>query len=135
MMVRSARFPSSFLPPSPSRNLTPIPHRLQGNTYSYTSATWLSEIRLASAGGIDGFALNLGTDSWQLAGLDLAFAASASSGTGFKLFLSLDMTVFGCSSYGQADQLKSLVTRYASHPNQAKYASKVLVGTFAGSDW
>ncbi|KAL7413970.1 glycoside hydrolase, partial [Mrakia frigida] len=105
-----------------------------GNTYSYEYNTWISQIQLAIAGGVDGFALNVGTDSWQTGGLDLAYHAAASSGTGFKMFLSLDMTVFGCSSYGHADILRSLVARFAGHSNQAKYASKVLVGTFAGSD-
>ena len=107
----------------------------QGNTYSYDYNTWISQIQLAVAGGIDGFALNLGADSSQVNGLDLAYQAAAGSGTGFKMFLSLDMTVFGCSSYGHADILKSLVSKFAGHSNQAKYASKVLVGTFAGSDW
>ncbi|KAL7413969.1 glycosyl hydrolase family 71-domain-containing protein [Mrakia frigida] len=125
---------TAFVPAATTSGKAVYAHFMMGNTYSYTAATWLSEIKLASAGGVDGFALNLGTDSWQLNGLDMAYAAAASSGTGFKMFLSLDMTVFGCSSYGQADQLKSLVTRYAGHSSQAKYASKVLVGTFAGSD-
>lgn len=50
------------------------------------------------------------------------------------MFLSLDMTVFGCSSYGQADQLKALVAKYAGRLAQAWYGGKVLVTTFAGSD-
>ena len=37
-----------------------------GNTYPYTQDTWASDIALAQANGIDGFALNVGTDSWQV---------------------------------------------------------------------
>jgi glucan endo-1,3-alpha-glucosidase len=37
-----------------------------GNTYPYTYNDWLEDIGLAYDSGADGFALNLGTDDWQL---------------------------------------------------------------------
>jgi glucan endo-1,3-alpha-glucosidase len=40
----------------------------------------------------DAFALNVGSDSWQPDRVSSAFAAAKASGTGFKLFLSFDMS-------------------------------------------
>lgn len=40
-------------------------HHMVGNTYPYTQNDWESDIQAAHAAGIDGFALNIGTDSWQ----------------------------------------------------------------------
>ena len=40
-------------------------HHMLGFTAPYTSADWTQDITLAHAAGIDGFALNIGTDSWQ----------------------------------------------------------------------
>jgi hypothetical protein len=37
-----------------------------GNTYPYTYNDWFEDISLAYNSGADGFALNLGTDDWQL---------------------------------------------------------------------
>jgi hypothetical protein len=38
-----------------------VAHMMVGNTYSYSVDTWASDIKLASANGIDGFALNIGS--------------------------------------------------------------------------
>ena len=40
-------------------------HHMVGNTYPYTVDDWTSDITLAHASGIDGFALNMGSDSWE----------------------------------------------------------------------
>ena len=42
-----------------------VAHFMVGNSYPYTQQDWLSDILLAHQSGIDGFALNVGTDSWQ----------------------------------------------------------------------
>ncbi|KAL7412808.1 glycoside hydrolase [Mrakia frigida] len=105
-----------------------------GNAYPYTYATWLNDVKLASAAGFDGFALNIGTDSWQWTQVASAYQAAQDSGTGFKMFLSFDMTVLPCSSYDNAAALRSYITTYAAHPNQAWYGGKILASTFAGSD-
>ena len=42
-----------------------VAHVLVGNTYPYTTDNWASDIQLAYNNGIDGFALNVGSDSWQ----------------------------------------------------------------------
>jgi glucan endo-1,3-alpha-glucosidase len=42
-----------------------VAHFMVGNSYPYTQQDWLSDILLAHQSGIDSFALNVGTDSWQ----------------------------------------------------------------------
>lgn len=42
-----------------------VSHFMVGNSYPYTVENWASDIALAKASGIDAFALNVGTDSWQ----------------------------------------------------------------------
>lgn len=42
-----------------------VAHFMVGNSYPYTVQNWLSDILLAHDNGIDGFALNVGSDSWQ----------------------------------------------------------------------
>lgn len=36
-----------------------------GNTFPYTLQDWADDITLAHASGIDGFALNMGSDDWE----------------------------------------------------------------------
>lgn len=107
-------------------------HYMVGNTYPYTASNWASDISAALTAGIDGFALNMGSDYWQPARVADAYSVAAS--TGFKLFLSLDMTVLSCSSSSDAASLVSIVQKYASATAQATHEGKVLVSTFAGSD-
>ncbi|KZP01429.1 glycoside hydrolase family 71 protein [Calocera viscosa TUFC12733] len=104
-----------------------------GNTYPYTQDTWASDISLASSKGLDAFALNFGSDSWQPDRIADAYAAAEASGTGFKLFVSMDMTVNDCSSASDADTLfNTFVAPYLSHPNQMQYQGKPIVSTFSG---
>ncbi|WVQ72136.1 hypothetical protein IAR50_001681 [Cryptococcus sp. DSM 104548] len=106
-------------------------HHMVGNTYSYTQTTWASDIAQAYAAGIDGFALNYGSDSWQPARIADAYAAAKAQGS-FKLFLSMDVTSLSCSSAADAASLVSTVSTYASHSSAAKYENKTLLSTFAG---
>ncbi|WVQ62263.1 uncharacterized protein L199_000402 [Kwoniella botswanensis] len=107
-------------------------HHMVGNTYPYTQSNWASDISQAQAAGIDGFALNMGSDSWQVDRISDAYSAAGSSG--FKLFLSLDMTVLSCSSSSDASNLVNLVKKFSGLSAQAEHDGKVLVSTFAGSD-
>jgi glucan endo-1,3-alpha-glucosidase len=100
-------------------------------------ADWADDIALASQSGIDGFALNMGQDDWQPARVADAYQAALQSGLDFKLFLSLDMTSLPCASPSDAQALRSLVLKFASHPNQLRYTKLQsdplpLVSTFAG---
>ncbi len=42
-------------------------HHMVGNTFPYALQDWVDDINLAHAFGIDAFALNIGSDSWQSA--------------------------------------------------------------------
>lgn len=42
-----------------------VAHFMVGNSNPYTQQNWLSDVVLAHENGIDGFALNVGSDSWQ----------------------------------------------------------------------
>ena len=42
-----------------------IAHHMVGNTFPYKLDDWTEDITLAHASGIDGFALNIGSDSWE----------------------------------------------------------------------
>ncbi|KAF9516438.1 glycoside hydrolase family 71 protein [Hydnum rufescens UP504] len=103
-----------------------------GNAYSYIQSTWSTNIAAAMSGGIDGFALNVGADSWALSRVSDAYAAAA--GTSFKLFLSFDMTSLPCASPGDATVLRQYISTYANHPNQLYYQGKLIVSSFSGQD-
>ena len=51
-------------PPNPNPKLV-VAHHMVGNTYPYTPQDWADDIQDAHDAGIDGFALNIGTDEWQ----------------------------------------------------------------------
>ncbi|KAL0951577.1 hypothetical protein HGRIS_008259 [Hohenbuehelia grisea] len=136
MLIAGARgIPMNATAESAASNSLPrlvVAHFMVGNTYPYSVNDWAKDIALAHSKGIDGFALNAGRDDWQPARVADAYTAAANSGTGFKLFLSLDMTSLGCSNSGDAGVLRNYVTSYASHPNQLLYDGRVLVSTFSG---
>lgn len=42
-----------------------VAHHIVGYTYPYAVSDWESDIQLAYDSGLDGFALNVGSDSWE----------------------------------------------------------------------
>ncbi|KAJ8593966.1 glycoside hydrolase [Rhizopogon salebrosus TDB-379] len=122
-------------PPATSSSATSkyvIAHFMVGNVYSYTLDSWLADISLAHSSGIDGFALNVGSDDWQPQQVANAYQAAQQSGTGFKLFFSFDMTALPCSTAADAQTLRTYITTYATHPNQLIYNGAVFASTFSG---
>jgi len=107
-----------------------VAHMMVGNTYPYQLEHWKKDINLALAYGIDGFALNIGSDDWQ--GSRVADAYAAAQGTRFQLFISFDMTVIPCGSRADAKRIRRYITDYQSHPNQMKFNDRLVVSTFAG---
>ncbi|THH03990.1 hypothetical protein EW145_g5848 [Phellinidium pouzarii] len=107
-------------------------HHIVGNTFSYTVDNWLDDIKLANANGIDAFALNIGSDSWEPNQVKKAYAAAEQSKTTFKLFISFDMTALPCATARNAASLRNYITTYAKHPSQFKYNGKVFASTFSG---
>ncbi|KAG8687688.1 hypothetical protein FRC08_011849 [Ceratobasidium sp. 394] len=109
-----------------------VAHHMVGNTFPYTYDTWMDDVKLASANGIDAFALNVGSDAWQKDRVDDAFNAARDSGTGFKMFMSFDMSVNPCATSNDAAALREYITKYANHPAQFRFDGKVFASTFAG---
>jgi glucan endo-1,3-alpha-glucosidase len=104
-----------------------------GNSYPYTPAQWTADILAAQSYGIDGFALNLGSDSWQPDRIADAYAAAealASSDPSkpiFNLFLSFDMSCLSDPSL-----INNYIRTYHGHPAQFVYQGKDFVSTFSG---
>jgi len=111
-----------------------VAHVMVGNTYPYTIDNWTSDIQLASDNGIDGFALNVGSDSWQPDRVADAYQAASNLGLDFKLFMSFDMTALSCTQASDAATLRNYITSYATHPNQLLVNGQVFASTFSGSD-
>ncbi|CCM03533.1 uncharacterized protein FIBRA_05667 [Fibroporia radiculosa] len=111
-----------------------VAHHMVGNTYPYSIDNWASDISLAHSSGLDGFALNVGSDSWQPARVADAYQAALNSNTGFKLFISFDMSSLPCTSASDASLLRSYITNYATHPNQLTLNGQVFASTFDGSE-
>ncbi|TDL26045.1 glycoside hydrolase [Rickenella mellea] len=110
-------------------------HHMVGNTHPYTMRDWADDIALAHANGIDAFALNIGSDAWQQDRVADAYNAAAQSNTGFKMFLSFDMTVFPCASPPDALTLVNYTRQHQNHPAQFIYppgSSKAFTSTFSG---
>ncbi|PPQ65381.1 hypothetical protein CVT26_000006 [Gymnopilus dilepis] len=130
---------SATAPPSPEPPADPdgspklvVAHHMVGNTFPYTLQDWIDDITLAHASGIDGFALNMGSDPWQPNQVANAYQAAQQTNLGFKLFLSLDMSSLPCATPNDAQNLRNLVTAHISHPNQLQYDSRAFVSTFGG---
>ncbi|KAF5382553.1 hypothetical protein D9615_002844 [Tricholomella constricta] len=109
-----------------------VAHHMVGNTYPYEFQDWVDDIALAHASGLDGFALNMGRDEWQLERVSDAYEAALQSGLDFKLFLSLDMSSMPSATSSDAQTLRNIVLKFVSHPNQLKKDLHAFVSTFAG---
>ncbi|KAI0269826.1 glycoside hydrolase [Gloeopeniophorella convolvens] len=109
-------------------------HHIVGNTFPYTLEDWVADISLAHVNGIDGFALNVGSDSWQPDRVADAYQASLQSDLDFKLFISLDMSSLSCANPDDAATLRGFITQYATHPNQFIYDTRVFVSSFSGEN-
>ncbi|EIW56052.1 glycoside hydrolase family 71 protein [Trametes versicolor FP-101664 SS1] len=114
-------------------------------------STWANDIALAASKGIDAFALNVGSDSWEPGQIANAYAAAgqynakinttvstnstnttASISSPFKLFLSFDMSSLPCSAAGDVQPLQTYIKTYANNTSQMTYNGRMLVSTFAG---
>ncbi|MCJ1313030.1 hypothetical protein MMC25_006706 [Agyrium rufum] len=106
-------------------------HFIVGNAATSTSSDWAEDIALASAAGIDGFALNIASgDSSNGNSLDNAYNAADAAGN-FSLFLSFDYASQG--AWGSS-AVSSLISKYSSRSSQFKVDGKPMVSTFEGTD-
>ncbi|KAF9258841.1 glycoside hydrolase family 71 protein [Marasmius fiardii PR-910] len=111
---------------------TVVAHYMAQNAFSYVQSDWAADIKAAQAIGIDGFALNVAVDDYEVGKMPDAFRAAEAAN--FKLFFSFDM------SYDwNKDNMVSLVKTYSGSSAMFKWKGKVLVSTFnggnKGNDW
>ncbi|TFK50918.1 glycoside hydrolase family 71 protein [Heliocybe sulcata] len=105
-----------------------------GNTHPYSITDWLQDIETAHRHDIDGFALNVGRESWQKDRVVDCYTAALQSRLPFRLFISFDMTSIPSGRKEDIDLLLDYVRLFARHPNQFLYDGKVLISTFAGEN-
>lgn len=107
-------------------------HYMVGIVSQFAQSDWEKEMSTAKAHGIDGFALNIGTDDYTQKQLDNAFAAAEV--VDFDLFISFD---FNWYSTSDVDGVATMFKRYMDKPKQYKVNGKPFVSTFIGDgfDW
>ncbi|KAI8628405.1 glycoside hydrolase family 71 protein [Xylariaceae sp. FL1651] len=102
-------------------------HYIVGLTSGQTRDEWQLDISQAKASGIDGFALNIGSqDSYNDDQLHLAYDVASSNG--FVMFLSFDMQ----ASVWTADMISSYINTYKGYGSQLKVNNLPVVSTFEG---
>ncbi|EIW59482.1 glycoside hydrolase [Trametes versicolor FP-101664 SS1] len=107
-----------------------VAHHIVGLTAAFTVDDWTSDMTLAKANGIDGFALNVGNDPFTTTQAQNAYQAAEA--LDFKLFFSLDMSSFPCTTADDATKLRDLTMQFATSPSQLQVDGKAFVSTFAG---
>ncbi|KAF8317382.1 glycoside hydrolase family 71 protein [Clavulina sp. PMI_390] len=104
-------------------------HFMAANSYSYSQSDWANDINTASGIGIDGFALNLNGNDYEIDRLADAYAAAISHGS-FQFFYSFDM------SYSwDAGTIATIVEKYATSSATYTWNGKVLVSTYSGESY
>ena len=83
-------------PPTGNRDPASLPrmvfaHFMVGIVSSYGPSNWERDMNMAKSYGIDGFALNVGKDSYTESQLRMAYDAAAR--VGFEVFISFDVSV------------------------------------------
>ncbi|MCJ1398832.1 hypothetical protein MMC11_002033 [Xylographa trunciseda] len=115
-------------------------HFIVGNAYGFTTETYAKDMALASAAGIDGFAMNIAGDSWTGDQLNFAYEAAASLGN-FSLFLSFDHAANDGAFGGSftAANIASYINTYKIQKAQYFYNGAPVASTFEGpahaADW
>ena len=100
-------------------------HFMVGFTYQYGREDWRDDITLAKASGIDAFALNVGSNEWQLARVLDAYKVALAAD--FKVFISLDM-----SSLNSSADMVRFIAPTARLGAQYLHEGRPFVSTFAG---
>ncbi|KAF8152842.1 glycoside hydrolase family 71 protein [Mycena galopus ATCC 62051] len=102
-------------------------HFVLGIVASYEQSDWEADMTLAQAIGIDAFALDIGTDSYNDQQLGFAYAAAAS--VGFKVFISFDFSYWTDADIGT---MSAYMQTYATLPGQFMYNGAAFVSSFVG---
>ena len=85
------------------------------------------DMQRAKESGIDAFALNIGTDSYNDTQLGYAYTSAARNE--MKVFLSFDFNWWGLR---EASEVGAMIREYANHPAQLRVDDKVFVSSFMG---
>ncbi|KAK3349500.1 glycoside hydrolase family 71 protein [Lasiosphaeria hispida] len=93
-----------------------------------SSADYDDDMIRAKSLGIDAFALNVGTDSYTEAQLNLAYQSAANNG--MKVFISFDFNWF--NTYSSAAVVGQWISKYKDKPAQLKIGSRVFSSSFVG---
>lgn len=92
-----------------------------------SAADYDEDMRLAKAAGIDAFALNIGTDTYN--DVQLGYAYDSANRNGMKVFISFDFyywNKFDPAAVGQK------IRQYAGRPAQLMVDNRVFVSSFSG---
>ncbi|THH00598.1 hypothetical protein EW026_g1960 [Hermanssonia centrifuga] len=100
-------------------------HFMAQNSYSYSQSDWSNDITTAHAIGIDGFALNIAANDYEVDRIADAYAVAEP--LGFQFFYSFDMS----SAWSQSDMV-SIVAAHAHSSSTFRYEDAVLVSTYSG---
>ncbi|KAH9833684.1 glycoside hydrolase family 71 protein [Rhodofomes roseus] len=103
-------------------------HFMVQNSYSYAASDWESDITTAAGIGIDGFALNIAQNDYEVDRLADAFSVAEQQH--FKLFFSFDMSYSWASS-----DMVSIVQTYATSSAMYTWNNAVLVSTYSGESY
>ncbi|KAJ4483776.1 glycoside hydrolase family 71 protein [Lentinula aciculospora] len=109
-----------------------LAHFIVGNTFPYTEQDWLGDIILAHEHNIDGFALNVGREAWQLDRISDCFSAASKTKIPFWLLFSFDMSSLPSTSMEDVQILCSYIEKFGKSERMLRYGDGLFVSTFAG---
>ncbi|THV06172.1 glycoside hydrolase family 71 protein [Dendrothele bispora CBS 962.96] len=107
-------------------------HFMVGNTYPYSIDDWVEEIELATNSDIDGFALNVGRERWQLDRVADCFEAASRTGSRIMFFLSFDMSSLPAENESDVELLLGYLEKLGHSDRMFRLSGRVVVSTFAG---
>jgi glucan endo-1,3-alpha-glucosidase len=115
-----------------SENKSVFAHFIVGIVASYTQDDWTNDMTLAQSMGIDGFALDIGKDSYN--DQQLGFAYAAAEAINFKVFISFD---FNYWTSADVSTIAGYINTYGTKAAQFLYNDKIFVSSFIGDgfDW
>ncbi|KAJ7289549.1 glycoside hydrolase family 71 protein [Mycena rebaudengoi] len=117
-------------PHQPTNGKYVFAHFIVGIVASYVQSDWEADMNLAKAIGIDGFALNIGKDTYNDQQLGFAYAAAAN--VGFKVFISFDFSYWTSSD---VSTMATYMQTYATQTGQFIYNNAAFVSSFVGDGY
>ncbi|WVQ96734.1 hypothetical protein IAU59_003841 [Kwoniella sp. CBS 9459] len=114
-----------------------VAHFMLGNTYPFTDKDWETTFDLAEATSLDGLALNLGPEDWQLHQAQRAYSlisqpisSERKRKRNLRLFLSLDLNVLPPDPAVLVEKVLRIVD--SAKESQLRWGGGVVLSTFGG---